>query len=141
MVVSNEELSLKPEAQGLLRQLLSVWLEFERRLEKVPIIRRLEQGTFTIEDYLSLLSNLRPQVVEGARWITRAASSFTAEYAELRSTVIHHALDEHRDYEMLEQDYVSVGGNLEDIRQAPRNIGTEALAAFLMQQASQPNPV
>lgn len=141
MAVCNEEAGLKPESQELLRQLLAVWLEFERRLEKIPIIRRIEQGTFSIQDYRELLCNLRPQVVEGARWITRAASSFTAEFAELRSTVIHHALDEHRDYELIEKDYVSIGGQLEDIRKAQRNIGTEALSSYLMQQASQANPV
>jgi len=141
MVVSERELTLNPRAQELLRDLLLVWLDFERRLGKVPILRRLEQGTFVLDDYRMLLLNLRPQVVEGSRWITRAASSFTAEFAELRSKVIGHAYDEHRDYEMLEKDYVAVGGKLEEIRQAPRNIGTEALAAFLMQQASQPNPV
>src|SRR6516162_10161203 len=141
MVVSEKELMLNARAQELLRNLLLVWLEFERRLGKVPILRRLDQGTFTLSDYKTLLLNLRPQVVEGSRWTTRAASSFTSEFAELRSKVIGHAFDEHRDYEMLESDFVTVGGKLQDIRSAPRNIGTEALASFLMQQASQPNPV
>ncbi len=141
MVVAEKELALKPISQELLRDLLLVWLDFERCLGKVPILRRLEQGTFSLDDYKMLLLNLRPQVVEGSRWITRAASSFTADFAELRSKVIGHAYDEHRDYEMLETDFVSVGGLRQDIKQAPRNIGTEALASFLMQQASLPNPV
>jgi hypothetical protein len=141
MVTAEKELSLKPISQELLRDLLLVWLDFERRLGKVPILRRLEQGTFTLEDYKMLLLNLRPQVVEGSRWITRAASSFTADFAELRSKVIGHAYDEHRDYEMLEKDYVAVGGKLNEIQHASRNVGTEALASFLMQQASLPNPV
>ena len=129
------------DTESLLRDLTLAWLDFERRLSQVPIIRRLETGNFTVDDYKTLLRNLRPQVIEGSRWITRAASSFTAEHAELRSKVIGHAFDEHRDYEMLERDYVSVGGVAEEIRAAQRNIGTEALAAFLMNQASQPNPV
>jgi 3-oxoacyl-[acyl-carrier-protein] synthase-3 len=141
MVVTEKELTLNPRAQELLRKLLLVWLDFERQLGKVPILKRLEQGTFTVDDYKTLLLNLRPQVIEGSRWITRAASSFTSEFAELRSKVIGHAYDEHRDYEMLESDFAAVGGELKDIRSAPRNIGTEALASFLMQQASQPNPV
>jgi 3-oxoacyl-[acyl-carrier-protein] synthase-3 len=124
-----------------MRQLLLVWLDFERRLGRIPTVHRLEQGNFSVEDYRTLLYNLRAQVVEGARWITRAASSFTSDHAELRSTVIGHAYDEHRDYELLESDYVAVGGTLEDIRRAPRNVGTEALAAFLMHQASLPNPI
>jgi len=55
--------------------------------------------------------------------------------------VIGHAMDEHRDYEMLEHDYVAAGGQYEEIQKAERNIGTEALHAFLMSQATQPNPV
>ncbi|PWT94272.1 MAG: hypothetical protein C5B53_13545 [Candidatus Melainabacteria bacterium] len=141
MVVTEKELTLNARAQELLRKLLLVWLDFERSLGKIPILRRLEQGRFTADDYKTLLLNLRPQVIEGSRWITRAASSFTSEFAELRSKVIGHAYDEHRDYQMLESDFVAVGGELKNIRSAPRNIGTEALASFLMQQASLPNPV
>lgn len=141
MTTAEKTARLSETGQLVLRDLLAVWLQFERQLNRVPIIRRLEQGTFTLADYKTLLLNLRPQVVEGSRWITRAASSFTSECAEVRSAVIKHALDEHRDYEMLERDFVAVGGSLDEIRARERNIGTEALAAFLMNQASQPNPL
>jgi hypothetical protein len=141
MITADKSSTLSSAGQLTLRELLAVWLQFERQLNRVPIIRRLEQGTFSDEDYLTLLRNLRPQVVEGARWISRAASSFTSEYTEIRSAVIRHAMDEHRDYELIESDYVACGGNLETIRGAKRNIGTEALAAFLLNQASQPNPL
>jgi hypothetical protein len=126
--------------QQTLRRLMRAWFEFERRLAKVPILRRLDTGRFTIEDYRRLLVNLRPQVVEGARWISRAASSFDRNHADVRSVVIGHAGDEHRDYEMLEADFVVSGGDLAAIRAQPRNIGTEALHAYLMHRASQPNP-
>jgi thiaminase len=138
-MVPNRQLS--PRGQEVLRDLLEVWLQFERTLNRVPIIRRMEQGTFTLDDYKKLLRNLRPQVIEGSRWITRAASSFTAEYSEVRSVVIRHAAEEHRDYEMIEQDFVAIGGSAEEIRSTKRNIGSEALAGFLMNQASQPNPL
>ncbi|MFN8554928.1 MAG: iron-containing redox enzyme family protein [Candidatus Obscuribacterales bacterium] len=141
MITADKSTTLSLAGQLTLRDLLAVWLQFERQLNRVPIIRRLEQGTFSDEDYMTLLRNLRPQVVEGARWITRAASSFTSEYAEVRSVVIRHALEEHRDYELIENDYVACGGDLDTIRSAPRNIGTEALAAYLLNQASQPNPL
>lgn len=141
MITADKSTMLSMAGQLTLRDLLTVWLQFERQLNRVPIIRRLEQGTFSDEDYMTLLRNLRPQVVEGARWITRAASSFTSEYAEVRSVVIRHALEEHRDYELIESDYVACGGDLDTIRSAPRNIGTEALAAYLINQASQPNPL
>ena len=123
----------------LLRQLTLTWLDFERQLQSVPIIRKLERGEFTLEDYQKLLRNLRPQVVEGARWIARAASNMID--FRLRSTFIGHAQDEHRDYQMLDRNYVATGGILEDIVQAEKNIGSEALSAFIFHQASQENPV
>ena len=126
-------------AADLLRQLTLVWLEFERQLRSVPIIRKLHRGEITLEDYKALLRNLRPQVVEGARWIARAASNMID--FRLRSTFIGHAQDEHRDYQMLERNYVSVGGELEEIVQAEKNIGSEALSAFIFHQASRENPV
>lgn len=128
-----------PIAARLLRQLALVWLDFERQLRSVPIIRKLNRGDFTLADYQALLRNLRPQVVEGARWIARAASNMID--FDLRSTLIGHAGDEHRDFQMLERNYVAVGGKLTDITQAEKNIGSEALSAFIFERASQPNPV
>ena len=128
-----------PIAADLVRQLATVWLEFERELRSVPLLRKLHHGEFTTEDYLALLRNLRPQVVEGARWIARAASNMTD--FQLRSTFIGHAQEEHRDFQMLEQNYVAVGGILADIQQAEKNLGSEALSAFIFHQASQENPV
>jgi 3-oxoacyl-[acyl-carrier-protein] synthase-3 len=141
MLTAQETLTAPRHVQALLRDLTIVWFEFERRLSRIPIIERLEHGQFTIEHYQTLLRNLRPQVVEGARWITRAASSFTAEFADLRSKVIGHAYDEHRDYKLIDQDYAAIGGKIDEIIASQRNIGTEALAAYLMQQASLPNPI
>jgi hypothetical protein len=127
--------------QATLRRLLRAWFEFERRLARVPIIQRLDNGTLTREDYLRLLLNLRPQVVEGSRGISRCASSFDREHADIRSVIIGHAHDEHRDYEVLEKDYVASGGKLETIRAQKRNAGSEALHCFLMHRAGEPNPV
>ena len=129
------------EGEELMRELVLVWLEFERRLAKVPIVARIEDGRVTADDYRMLLRNLRAQVVEGARWITRAASSFGTDHLELRSTVIGHAKEEHRDYELLEADYEAMGGDRAEIRAAPRNIGTEALTSYMLHRASQPDPV
>jgi Iron-containing redox enzyme len=134
-------LALTELGQGTLRRLVRAWFQFERRLAVVPIVRRLDLGTFTREDYQRLLLNLRPQVVEGSRWISRCASSFDREHTDIRSVVLRHAHDEHRDYEILETDYVATGGNLKSIREQPRNIGSEALNAFLMHRAGEPNPV
>lgn len=127
--------------QETLRRLLREWFQFERRLAKVPIVRRLDLGTFTRTDYQQLLLNLRPQVVEGSRWISRCASSFDRDHADIRSVVLRHAHDEHRDYEVLEADFVATNGELAAIRAQPKNPGSEALHAFLMHKAGEPNPV
>ena len=129
-----------PVAQSLVRQLARVWFEFDARLQRVPIIERLHDGRLTIEDYKALLFNLRQQVIDGSRWISRAASNITEEYFPIRSAFIAHSQDEHRDYEMLERNYASVGGSLEEIRAGRKNIGSEALSAYILQKASVENP-
>ena len=136
-----EGVILNPHAQVCLQQLLRVWLGFERDLSKVPLLRRIDLGTYTAEDHQIFLRNIRQQVIEGSRWITRTASSFDRDHSEIRSTIISHAVDEHRDYEMLEKDYVASGGQLEDILNMERNIGSEALHGFLMHRSSRPNPI
>jgi hypothetical protein len=133
--------ALSELGQATLRRLTREWFEFERRLSVVPILRRLDLGTFTREDYQRLLLNLRPQVIEGSRWISRCASSFDRDHADIRSVVLGHAHAEHRDYEMLETDFVAAGGSLDAIRSQSRNPGSEALHAFLMFRAGEPNPV
>ncbi|WPB81337.1 3-oxoacyl-[acyl-carrier-protein] synthase III C-terminal domain-containing protein [Archangium violaceum] len=129
-----------PLQASLVRQLTRVWIDFEARLHQVPIVARLERGQLTVEDYRLLLLNLRQQVAEGARWIARAASHIELSAFPLRSLFITHAREEHRDFQMLERDYVSVGGNLEDIQNGQKNVGSEALSAWMFQRASQPNP-
>ncbi|MEM9507126.1 MAG: beta-ketoacyl-ACP synthase III [Cyanobacteria bacterium P01_E01_bin.35] len=137
--LDNLKIADSPVSAKLLRELMIVWSDFELKLRSVPIVNKLHRGNFTPADYQALLRNLRPQVVEGARWIARAASNMTD--FELRSLLIGHAQDEHRDFRMLERNYVSVGGNLKDITQAAKNIGSEALSAFIFHQADQANPV
>jgi hypothetical protein len=132
--------ALSELGQETLRRLLREWFNFERLLAGVPIVRRLDLGTFSRQDYQKLLLNLRPQVVEGSRWISRCASSFDRDHADIRSVVLGHAHDEHRDYEVLERDFVALGGDLAAIRARARNPGSEALHAFLMFKAGEPNP-
>jgi 3-oxoacyl-[acyl-carrier-protein] synthase-3 len=129
-----------PTIERLVRQLARVWIDFETRLHQVPVVAKLESGRFTIDDYKLLLLNLRQQVVEGARWIARAASQMDAERFPLRSLFITHAREEHRDFELLERNYVSVGGDVADIRGAAKNVGSEALSAWMFHRASQENP-
>lgn len=121
------------------RGLARVWIDFESALATVPVIARLLGGRLRIEDYRSLLFNLRQQVVEGGRWISRAASNLSHE--ELRSLFIRHAAAEHRDYRLLEDNYVAAGGDRDVIRSGAKNIGSEALSAFMFHAASRAEPV
>lgn len=132
--------SSDPLSQSLIRELAGVWFELEDRLERVPIVAKLYQGRFSIEDYRDLLFNLRQQVIDGSCWIARAASNITPEYFPIRSAFIAHTSDEHRDFEMLERNYASVGGSLEEIRSGKKNIGSEALSAYIFERASRENP-
>ena len=128
------------QSEEVMRGLVKVWADFSTALDTVPLIDKLNRGKFRVEDYKLLLCNHRQQVVEGARWIARAASSVTEEYFDIRSRFMRHAVTEHRDFRMLEKNYVSLGGAEEEITTAEKNIGTEALHAFMFQRASQPNP-
>ncbi len=132
---------LDPMVRQLVLDLGLVWADFERMLRATPIVRRIEAGQTTVKDYEMLLRNLRQQVMEGARWIARAASNISVELFPLRSMFITHAGDEHRDFQMLERDYCAVGGSLEEIVNTPKNIGSEALSAFMFHRASQPDPL
>jgi len=126
---------------SLADRLADVWIELEERLAQVPILQRLDAGTVTLHDYERLLFNLRQQVVDGSPWISRAASNFDIAHFALRAAAIKHAEEEHRDYLMLERDYVAIGGSLEELRAGRKNLGSEALSGYMFTYADRPNPV
>jgi len=125
----------------LVRQLVQVWIDFEQKLAHVPVIQHLYNNKFTLQDYMALMENIRQQVIDGSQWIARAASYIAIEHIDLRSTFIAHARDEHRDFQILERNYVAVGGDLAKIQSGEKNIGSEALSAYLFQRASRENPI
>jgi 3-oxoacyl-[acyl-carrier-protein] synthase-3 len=124
----------------VLRRLAIVWADFEAGLEGAPLIRKLTCGRFELRDYHAFLIQLRQQVVDGALWMSRAASNIDAEHHDLRSAVMRHALAEHADYRLLEADFVACGGAIGVIRSGSKNIGSEALSAWMFQEASRANP-
>jgi 3-oxoacyl-[acyl-carrier-protein] synthase III len=126
--------------ESLVRQLALVWTDFERQLNRVPVVAKIQQSRLTLEEYQDLLFNLRQQVIDGSRWISRAASNLTREHFPLRSAFIGHSQDEHRDFELIERDYVAVGGNLAEIQSGTKNIGSTALSEFILSRASRENP-
>ena len=68
------------------------------------MIERLVGQRLRLEDYQRLLFNLRQQVIEGSRWISRASSNLSPANEELRSLFVRHSAAEHRDFRLLEQD-------------------------------------
>ncbi|ANP46960.1 iron-containing redox enzyme family protein [Candidatus Viadribacter manganicus] len=137
MTATTETLGDVPET---LRRLAIVFTQFEGRLEATPLIRKLTRGRFELADYQSFLVQLRQQVKEGALWMSRAASHIDDQHLELRSLLMRHAVTEHRDFRLLEADYVASGGDIAVIQGGEKNIGSEALSAWMYHQASQPNP-
>ncbi|HTD93947.1 MAG TPA: 3-oxoacyl-[acyl-carrier-protein] synthase III C-terminal domain-containing protein, partial [Chitinophagaceae bacterium] len=130
----------KPVQEWLVRQLTGVWFDFERSLQEVPVVKKIFSGTLTLESYKRLLLNLRQQVIDGSQWIARAASNVSISHFEVRSAFIRHSSDEHRDYQILEKNYMNCGGLAEEIYSGEKNIGSEALSAFMFHRASQPDP-
>ncbi|WP_324027246.1 3-oxoacyl-[acyl-carrier-protein] synthase III C-terminal domain-containing protein [Maribacter sp. BPC-D8] len=136
LVINNSETS-----EWLIRNLTQVWIDFENALLKVPVIAKIQDGTLSLSDYKLLLTDLRQQVIDGSQWISRAASNIDIELFELRSAFIKHTAAEHKDYQMLERNYVALGEDLEVIQNGEKNIGTVSLTSFMFQQASKPNPI
>ncbi len=129
------------DTPDVLRRLAIVFADFESRLAQTPLIRKLTRGRFTLDDYRGFLCGLRQQVKDGALWMSRAASNLDERRLELRSTLMRHAVAEHRDFTLLEADYVAAGGELATIQAAEKSIGAEALSAWMFHQASQADPV
>ena len=134
-------LEQRPVSEWLVRQLSQIWVEFEAGLLQVPIVKKIHDGTLSLEEYKLLLRDLRQQVIDGSQWISRAASNIDIELFELRSAFIKHTAAEHKDYQMLERNYEALGAPLDEIRSGEKNIGSMALSAFIFQQASKPNPI
>jgi 3-oxoacyl-[acyl-carrier-protein] synthase III len=130
-----------PAVARAFAELAGVWGDLRRALDRVPVIRRITDGSATLDDYRRLLLNLRQQVVDGGRWISLAAANFSVELFWLRSAAIQHAADEHRDYQMLERDFAAVGGDPRVMSTTSANIGSSALSAFVFHRAGLPDPV
>ncbi len=126
--------------EWLVRQLTQVWVDFEHNLNRVPVVDKINRGMLSLSEYKKLLYNLRQQVIDGSQWIARAASNVSMDFFDVRSAFITHSRDEHRDYQILEKNYINLGGTLEEIRTGKKNIGSEALSAYMFHRASQPNP-
>ncbi|MBA3898697.1 MAG: beta-ketoacyl-ACP synthase III [Bacteroidetes bacterium] len=130
-----------PTSEWLVRQLTQIWIDFEARLLKVPIVTKIHDGSLSIDDYKLLLKDLRQQVIDGSQWISRAASNIDIGLFDLRSAFIKHTAAEHKDFQMLERNFEALGEEISVIQNGEKNIGSSALSSFMFQQASKPNPI
>jgi len=131
---------IHPAVADVLRKPTTVFTDFEGRLNETPLIRKLQKGRFILADYQAFLINLRQQVKDGALWMSRAASHVGEAHLELRSKLMRHAVTEHRDFRLLEADYIAIGGALADIQSVEKNVGSKALSAWVFHEASKPDP-
>lgn len=130
-----------PALGRLLAELSGVWHDFQSRLRRTPLLRRLTMGQFTRADYLAWMSAWIPQVRHGSHWMRRALEQLREPYLELRNLIEAHARDEQDDYMILWNDYKLAGGQEQSIEALRRNAGGEALNAFMFARADHPNPV
>ena len=130
-----------PTSEWLVRQLTQIWIDFETKLLQVPIVSKIHSGKLSLEDYKLLVHDLRQQVIDGSQWISRAASNIDIELFELRSAFIKHTATEHKDFQILERNFVALGETLEEIQTGNKNIGSVVLSSFMFQQASKNNPI
>lgn len=130
-----------PTSEWLVRQLTQIWIDFESKLLEVPIVEQIHEGTLSLANYKLLLLDLRQQVIDGSQWISRAASNIDIELFELRSAFIKHTATEHKDYQLLEKNFVALGESLQKIQSGKKNIGSDALSSFIFQRASKSNPI
>ena len=130
-----------PELGQLVAELAGVWHEFQSRLRRTPILRRVTAGQFTREDYLAWMSAWIPQVRYGSQWMRKALEQLREPYLELRTLIEAHARDEQDDYMILWDDYKQAGGHAQSLETLQRNAGGEALNAFMFARAGQHNPV
>lgn len=137
------QLSIKKNktSEWLVRQLTQIWVDFESKLLKVPIVKKIHEGTLAIDDYKLLVHDLRQQVIDGSQWIARAASNIDIDLFELRSAFIKHTATEHKDFQLLEKNFEALGESLTSIQNGEKNIGSVVLSSFMFQQASRPNPI
>jgi 3-oxoacyl-[acyl-carrier-protein] synthase-3 len=125
----------------LLRELAGIWHDYRSRAWRTPLIRRINAGTLTREDYVRWMACWIPQVREGSLWMREAAANIAAPYESLQQLVEAHANDEQFDYQILFDDYREAGGDVDSIDSLVRNAGGEALNAYMHRTASETNPV
>ena len=129
------------EMGALIRELASVWHDYQSRLRRTPLIRKITTGDFDRADYLAWMSAWIPQVRCGSLWMRSAVMQIREPFLELKALISAHAGDEQDDYAILFDDYRAAGGSATELDDLQRNPGGEALNAFMFRLAERVNPV
>lgn len=125
----------------LIAELASVWHDYQSRLRRTPLIRKITTKSFQRSDYLTWMSSWVPQVRYGSQWMRSAVDQLREPFLDLKAIITAHATDEQDDYAILYEDYRTAGGTAKSLDDLRRNPGGEALNAFMFRLAEQPNPV
>ncbi|MBB1060443.1 iron-containing redox enzyme family protein [Marilutibacter spongiae] len=125
----------------LLGELATIWHDYRSRAWRTPMIRKLRERRFAIEDYRQWMQHWIPQVREGSKWMREGAASVRAPYEALAGLIETHAGDEQDDYMILFEDYRKAGGEVAELDALRRNPGGEALNSYLHALAATPNPL
>lgn len=124
----------------LLTHLAGIWHDYRSEVWRTPVVHKLVDGRFTIDDYRNWTAQWVPQVREGSTWMREAVASLSAPFAALGALIETHAGEEQRDFTILYEDYLAAGGT-EALDALRRNPGGEALNAYLHALAAGPNPL
>jgi 3-oxoacyl-[acyl-carrier-protein] synthase-3 len=130
-----------PRLGALVAELAGVWHDYQSRLRRTPLIRRITTDQCTRENYLSWMSAWIPQVRSGSHWMRKAAEHLREPFLGLSRLIGEHARDEQEDYRILFDDYKAAGGTHDNLEALRRNPGGEALNAFMFRLAENINPV
>ncbi len=131
-----------PDGLGeLLTELATIWHDYRSRVWRTPLITALRERRFATQDYLNWTASWIPQVREGTKWMRKAVSSLSTQYAPLAELIELHAGEEQNDFKILFEDYRKAGGPVTDIDALRRNPGGEALNAYLHGLADSTDPI
>lgn len=124
-----------------LLELAHIWHDFRSEVWRTPLIRRINERSFSTENYLNWMEQWIPQVREGSLWMRRAVENLDNNYQDLAELITHHADDEQFDFNILFEDYKVAGGQVQNIDELKRNPGGEALNSYMYRKAESANPI
>jgi hypothetical protein len=73
------------------------------------VVRAIQEGVWTKQDYTKLLINLYHQVYMGTLSFAQAAAACPNKWTALREFYLHHAAEEIRHYDWIKEDLISIG--------------------------------